>query len=329
MNLRVGDWVQVRTAEEILSTLDQSNSIGELPFMPEMLQYCGKRYRVSKSAHKTCDAVSAIRRMSRAVHLEDLRCDGEGHDGCQAGCLLFWKEDWLQPVDGGQAELVKPTPAGAGTGPWSVLLKNTRVSAVNGPSGDRYRCQATELISATTDVKRRERWDPRLYLRDLTSGNVTPGEFVWYGLIALFNAFTGRWLGWRYPRVCGLAGSQTPTAELGLKPGELVRVRTKQEIMKTLNSERRNRGMWFDVEAVPFCDAGTFKVLRRVERIIDEKTGQMIRLRTPAVILDGVACGGKLSSSRMFCTRGIYPYWREIWLRRADSETEPVASAKS
>ena len=37
--------------------------------------------------------------MTNAVHLEGLRCDGAGHDGCQAGCLLFWKESWLKRVD--------------------------------------------------------------------------------------------------------------------------------------------------------------------------------------------------------------------------------------
>ena len=325
-NYRVGDWVQVRTAEEILLTLDENGSVGGLPFMPEMLQYCGRKYRVSKSAHKTCDAVGAIRRMESAVHLEDQRCTGEGHGGCQAGCLLIWKHEWLRRVDDGDAEPVSTGPAEVDAGQWSILLRNTRVSVPGSPNGDRYRCQATELLTASTDVKRRERWDPRLYVQDLRSGNVTPAEFVWYGLIALFNAFTGRWLGWRYPRVCGLATGQTPTADLGLKPGELVQVRTKEEIMQTLNADRRNRGLWFDVEAVPFCDAGTYKVLRRVERIIEEKTGCMVQFRTPAIVLDGVSCGGKLSSARMFCPRGIYPYWREIWLKRVETAKGTSAS---
>ena len=33
-----------------------------------------------------------------AVHLDETRCDGQGHGGCQAGCLLFWKEAWLKRV---------------------------------------------------------------------------------------------------------------------------------------------------------------------------------------------------------------------------------------
>jgi len=38
--------------------------------------------------------------MFRTVHLEGLRCDGEYHDGCDALCLLYWKEAWLRRIDG-------------------------------------------------------------------------------------------------------------------------------------------------------------------------------------------------------------------------------------
>src|SRR6185503_14881006 len=88
LNLRVGEWVEVRSKEEILSTLDKSGQSGALPFMPEMFQYCGQRLKVFKRAHKTCDPVNGLggRRMENAVHLEGIRCGGEAHGGCQAGC---------------------------------------------------------------------------------------------------------------------------------------------------------------------------------------------------------------------------------------------------
>src|SRR5438105_7089844 len=100
LGLRAGDWVEVRSAAEILATLDKRGRLDALPFMPEMLQYCGKRFRVIKTAHKTCDTIGTYkgRSMVNAVHLEGLRCDGEAHGGCQARCLLFWKEQWLKPV---------------------------------------------------------------------------------------------------------------------------------------------------------------------------------------------------------------------------------------
>src|ERR1700690_4405052 len=99
--LSVGDWVEVRSKEEILRTLDADGQLDGMPFMPEMFAFCGKRLQVYKRAHKTCDTVFPVRgrRVDQAVHL-DTRCDGSAHDGCQAGCLIFWKEAWLKPTSG-------------------------------------------------------------------------------------------------------------------------------------------------------------------------------------------------------------------------------------
>src|SRR4051794_41226885 len=73
-----------------------------MPFMGEMLRHTGKRYTVSRRVDKICDTVAATgsRRMRATVYLEDLRCDGSAHGGCQAGCKLYWKEAWLRRVDG-------------------------------------------------------------------------------------------------------------------------------------------------------------------------------------------------------------------------------------
>jgi hypothetical protein len=57
-------------------------------------------------------------------------------------------------------------------------------------------------------------------------------------------------------------------------------------------------------------------VLRRVDKIINDKTGQMREMKTPCVILDSVICESRYSECRLFCPRSIYPYWREIWLER-------------
>ena len=122
LNLKAGDWVEVRSRNEILATLDENGSLDNLPFMPEMLQYCGRRLRVSKRADKTCEYTQAgICRMTNSVHLEGIRCDGSEHDGCQAGCLIFWKEAWLKRSTNGNgfvpsANLMKvaePQPVGA------------------------------------------------------------------------------------------------------------------------------------------------------------------------------------------------------------------------
>ena len=112
---KVGDLVEVRSEEEILNTLDDRGMLEGMPFMPEMLRFCGRQFQVSKVAHKTCDTMhySGIRRLPKAVHLADLRCDGSEHGGCQAACLLVWKDDWLKPAGSHDASSRARRPAAA------------------------------------------------------------------------------------------------------------------------------------------------------------------------------------------------------------------------
>src|SRR5260370_37493698 len=94
LNLRAGDIVEVRSPEEILATLDETGRLDAMPFMPEMLEFCGKRFRVYKRADKTCDNIKdwSLRRVQNAVHLTGVRCGGAAHGDCQASCLFFWRE---------------------------------------------------------------------------------------------------------------------------------------------------------------------------------------------------------------------------------------------
>ncbi len=330
LGLRAGDWVEVRSAEDILATLDSRGNLDALPFMPEMLQFCGKRFRVFKSAHKTCDTIENYRiprRMTSAVHLEGLRCDGGAHGGCQAGCLLFWKEAWLKRASSpGTREDDVAMPggmalAGGGTAvrcDTEALYRATHALASGGEiAAVRYSCQATELLRATTPLRW---WAPGHYLKDLTSGNVRLSVLIRHVFIAAFNIIMRlNWRGWRfvYPYLRGQAGEKTPTEVLNIQSGELVQVRSKDEIMRTVNTPLKNRGLSFDVEMVPYCGR-TYRVLRRVEKIIDEKSGRMISMRGDCLILEGVTCGGCFSRYRLFCPRSIYPYWREIWLKRVE-----------
>src|SRR5579883_1434453 len=118
--LRAGDLLEIRPAEEILATLDADGRLDGMPFMPEMLQFCGRRVRVESRAHKTCDSAfaSGYRRLEDTVHLRGLRCDGGSHGGCQAACLLFWKTAWLRRVeaDGDGGAPGAPAPPAAAEG---------------------------------------------------------------------------------------------------------------------------------------------------------------------------------------------------------------------
>jgi hypothetical protein len=84
---------------------------------------------------------------------------------------------------------------------------------------------------------------------------------------------------------------------------------------------------------VPYCGK-EFPVRSLVNQIIDERTGYMLRFKSPSIILENVVCQGTYSDNRMFCPRAIYPYWRPVWLRpveRAGGEENlaaPVAGAQ-
>jgi hypothetical protein len=316
LGLRAGDLIEIRSEAEILSTLDRDGTLDGLPVMPEMLQHCGKQVRVFRRADKTCDTVklTGSRRMTNAVHLEGLRCDGGYHGGCQAGCLIFWKEAWLKPVSRhGDAERPSPT-----SGPTRADLESLTTRPDPDSTHDRvFVCQATEVTRATTPLRW---WDPRPYLRELWSGNVGLGTFIRVLAVSWFNGFQRLRNGTVYPSYHGFL-QRTPSEQLHLQPGERVRVRSLPEIEATLSTTRRNRGLTFDREMICYC-GGEYNVLRRVSRIINESTGKMMELPGECIILDGVTCRGHLSPGRLFCPRSIYPYWREVWLERVE---QPVS----
>lgn len=315
LSLRAGEWVQVKSETEILATLDSSGGIGGQLFMPEMRQFCGRRFQVKTRADKTCDTVTKTggRRMRHTVHLTT-RCDGGGHGDCQASCLLFWKEAWLTRVDGPAPE---PAP-GAESPELGRLLASVASRTEGDPGTTRYRCQATDLAKASTLL---HWWDVRQFWRDWWKGGVPFSRIVKYLAIALFNVLQRFRGGTTYPSLPIVPpNKRTPTARLDLRAGELVRIKTPAEIALTLDPEGRNRGMRFDgPEMTQFC-GGTYRVLKRAERIIDESTGRMLEMANPCILLDNVVCSGNYSAKRYFCPRAIHPYWREIWLDRVPTE---------
>lgn len=339
-SMKMGDWVEVKTPAEILCTLDTQGALDGMPFMPEMLEFCGRRFQIRKSAHKTCESMThKARYLKDVVHL-DTRCSGTAHGGCMAGCLLFWKKAWLRSVDGPAsqeipAEDCAKTEATPKPGEMIArMLSNYCVIANNGVV--RYSCQATHIREASNPLRW---WDMRQYVRDLRSGNLTLGELAcgtthafWMAMIRLlprsrlvrscYEHLRFLWRGSAFPRRMGTipCGERTPVSNLNLRAGELVRVRSISEIDHTLDCAGKNRGLYFDPEQIPYTNR-TFRVLRQVERIINEDTGEMLPMKTPSVVLESVVCRGQYGRCRMFCPRSAYLLWREAWLERAESCT--------
>lgn len=318
-NLRAGDVVRVRSKEQILATLDANGRLEGQPFMPEMLQFAGREVPIYKIAHKTCNTIdmgASKRKLDHTVHLAGARCDGSAHGGCQADCLLFWREEWLETPMG---EPLRPTPHDRNAVATEQTLHSDTVAGVGADGQPRYRCTATELVRASTVLPGHEIGQ---YVKDVRSRNFGI-LYVIRGLFILaFNKL--QYLSRRLPPRLRIADGleypfhrgtgPCPTAEpRGLQPGDLVEVRSKEEIMPTLDANNKNRGLGFDSELLPFCGRRA-RVLKNVEKIIDEPTGRMMRLRD-CVILEQFACTGRY---HRFCPRAIHIYWREAWLRRVD-----------
>lgn len=349
--LRRGELVEVRSAQEIFATLDASGAIDALPFMPEMLEYCGKQFRVDSRSDKTCDTINydGARRMYDTVHLEGMRCNGSAHGGCQAQCPIFWKESWLKRVGekaqpGATANASRAGSAAAMTPERLAGLTQRPASADQSEAGQsgaaasepRYRCQATDLLLASQPMRW---WDLRQYWRDVWSGNVTVMQVVRAALFRIFlkTIKLGGYRAqlWFYDRLQALRHAtpypyyrgtleKTPTATLGLAPGEYVRVKSQQDVLRTVNARNRNRGLSFDPEMVRYCGK-VHQVRARVERIIDERSGRMTLIPSDCIILEGAVCCAEYSDKRLFCPRKLYPFWREIWLERVS----PPADASS
>lgn len=285
----------VRSLGEILSTLDANAQCEGLPFMPEMIPYCGRTFRVYRRADKTCVEGVGIKQMRDAVFLEGLRCDGSAHEGCQRGCLFFWKEAWLKPGPATPPE-AETTAEGAA----AIASLPTR-------HNDRFYCQSTELAKATSDLPPGRL---RIYWRDLRIGELTWLKFFYILWLALTNRLWRLLHGRGFYQVSG-EQEKTLTAELNLQPGEWVEVKSLAEIQATLDAQGRNRGLSFEPEMVRHCGR-RYRVATPVRSIIAETTGKMVQLNN-TVILDGLICQGICVKN---CPRANYFYWREIWLRR-------------
>jgi hypothetical protein len=99
-----------------------------------------------------------------------------------------------------------------------------------------------------------------------------------------------------------------------LNAGDLVRVRSREEIEATLDRWRSLKGCGFLSEMAGYCGT-TQKVLKRVERFIDERDYRL-KKASGIVLLEGAICSGTGTTGR--CDRACFFFWREEWLEKVD-----------
>jgi hypothetical protein len=292
-----GDLVEVRSLEEILTTLDQRGALEKLPFMPEMTAFVGRQFRVSRRAFKTCVDDAEMRQLDDTVFLEGVRCDGASHGGCDRACLIFWKEAWLKPagvngaIDAGQQPKVTQSDL--------IRLAN---------QDGQFFCQSTEIINASKPLPW---WEPKQYLLDILHNQIPVARWLKGLFIAFYNKaahVTGR-QSWRF--VAGPGTFNGTRSTLNLQPGDLVRVKPLHQIQQTLDQEGKHQHLLFAPSMAAFCGS-VMRVEKRVERIILEGSPRQREIKD-TVLLEGAACDGLC---HRLCPRQSLLFWRECWLEK-------------
>lgn len=101
-HLQTSDRVRVRSREEIESTLDPFKELKGCAFLEYMWQYCGTIQRVLQPVERFLDERDyRVKKARGVVLLEGVLCHGTPVFGrCDRCCHLFWREEWLEKIDG-------------------------------------------------------------------------------------------------------------------------------------------------------------------------------------------------------------------------------------
>jgi hypothetical protein len=101
LHLRPGEWVEVKSEQEILANLDGERRYKGLMWMAGMRKFCGRRFRVHKRVERILlEGTGEYRKLKNTVLLEGVMCDGVEWNGCDRSCFHFWREAWLRRVTG-------------------------------------------------------------------------------------------------------------------------------------------------------------------------------------------------------------------------------------
>lgn len=98
----------------------------------------------------------------------------------------------------------------------------------------------------------------------------------------------------------------------GLQAGDVVKIRSREEILQTLDENNSLEGCYFMDEMWQYCGTQQ-RVLKRVNYFYDEGNFKMRKARN-TVLLEGLHCSGKISNYKQKCDRHCLFFWREEWL---------------
>jgi hypothetical protein len=101
------------------------------------------------------------------------------------------------------------------------------------------------------------------------------------------------------------------------KVNDIVKVKTREEILGTLDPSGKRDGCLFMKGMWNHCGQ-KWKVLKVVENVFDEHRFLMYEIAAPQYLLDGSICDGVTEGETDRCDRSCYYFWNEEWLAEPD-----------
>lgn len=109
---------------------------------------------------------------------------------------------------------------------------------------------------------------------------------------------------------------QTDGESQHLSAGDIIRVRSEEEIQATLDEWNELKSCKFMDEQKKYCNT-IQRVLKPVERFVDERDYR-IKKAKGLVLLEGVICEGTPDYGR--CDRACFYFWRVEWLEKLEQQ---------
>jgi hypothetical protein len=107
LNLRSGEWIEVKPLASITETLDGGAYNRGLFFTPAMASSCGEKYRVEGRIEKIIvDGTGEMRQLRNTAFLKGSLCGCScvAFGGCPRGEFAYWREIWLRRVETASGE---------------------------------------------------------------------------------------------------------------------------------------------------------------------------------------------------------------------------------
>lgn len=263
--------------------------------MNRMFSFCSQTYQVKKTVHNFFDEYRyKLYKTGLPFYILDgLLCDGAdepSHQQCDRSCYFLWHEDWLEGIS-------------------NLHLPKTKGIHANKPDA-----VANEITQPVQEIP----FCQLTNIHDLAQKNSWFNDFFQMRTKILRTWKRTLRFGWnrlsRQLRPSPRAESLKEDIDGSIQEGDIVKIKSWDELRKLLDDRGRYRRLFFINEMYEFCDK-EYIVLKVIDSYYDEARNKMCKSKN-VVILEDVECSGRQRLYRTECDRSCFFFWHTAWLKK-------------